>query len=221
MKFQEVIPAIKDYPVRQFRRGSTVMYQGEVPRTSYVVKSGAIKTYSINAVGEEQIALFLIEGDVLPAQWTFQLMPHSLYYYEAAVDSELYAVSRDDFLAFIFSSVELAKQATSYYINNYSYALMRINALEQTRAADKILHTLYSLMIRYGKNTGNGMYEIGLPLSHQLLADMVGLTRETTSLELSKLKRAKIISYKGRSYSVNRQAIVSRIGEDNFRDLSV
>lgn len=220
MKILELIPEIRNYPVRRFRRGSTIVYQGEVPRSAYIVKTGAVKVYNINSLGEEQIITFEVEGDIFPSQWSFQFTSNALYYYEALGDCELYALPRAELLEHISSNPVISQHIMNYFLMNYTSALMRVAALEQAKAADKIMHTLYYLVTRYGVEDENGIYAIELALSHQLIADMVGLTRETASLELSKLKKQGIIEYKAKRYIVKREKLVNIIGEDNFKEMS-
>jgi CRP/FNR family transcriptional regulator, cyclic AMP receptor protein len=218
MKLFDLVPGMRDTPVRRFRRGGTILYQGEVPRAAYVVKSGIVKVYNINNRGEEQISTFQMAGELFPTQWIFKVTSNALYYYEAMTDVELYAFSREELLDYIYSNSDVLRQTMEHYLLNYTHVLQRINALEQTRAADKIMFTLYSLMVRFGEETDPGLYTINVPLSHQNIADMVGLTRETTSLELSKLRREKVITYHGKFYTIERDRLTALIGEDNFKD---
>jgi hypothetical protein len=48
---------------------------------------------------------------------------------------------------------------------------------------------------------------------------MVGLTRETTALELSKLKKKGIISYNTQHYTIDTEKLLSLLGAEEFRQL--
>ena len=96
-----------------------------------------------------------------------------------------------------------------------------IVALEQSRAREKIMFTLYYLLFRYGRPTKSGNYVIELGLTHSIIASLVGLTRETTTTELSKLKRQKVVDYNLHSYVVNKQKLERLLGEDSFQDVII
>jgi CRP-like cAMP-binding protein len=55
---------------------------------------------------------------------------------------------------------------------------------------------------RFGQETTSGRFKICLPLSHQDLAHLNGLTRETTSLLMKELADKKIIDYKQKTITV-------------------
>ncbi|HSX34738.1 MAG TPA: Crp/Fnr family transcriptional regulator [Candidatus Saccharimonadales bacterium] len=206
---------------RAFKKHSIVLYQGEAPRLAYMLKSGALKAYTINAAGEEQIATFHTANDFFPGPWIFGKSSVTLYYYEALTDCEVTTINREELLRIISSKPEFLMNALEYYVTNYTALLMRVTALEQSRAREKIMFTLYYLLFRYGKEGRAGMFTIDLALTHSVIASLVGLTRETTTTELSKLKQQKVLEYNTRTYMVDKRKLERLLGEDSFSDLSI
>lgn len=210
----------KDDSIKRFIKKRTVLlYQGEIPRSAFILKKGIIKVYSINASGDEQIAAFHVTGDILPDTWVFGKATSALYYYEAVTDCELFALSRDSLRDIIQSSPELLAKVFDHIVTNYTGALMRITALEQSRAREKILHTLYYLMFRHGVEHKPGVFTVRLGLTHATIAEMVGLTRETIASELSKLKKRTVLTYNTREYIINKEKLERLLGEDRFDSL--
>ena len=62
------------------------------------------------------------------------------------------------------------------------------------RHADRVRHKLLQLARVYGKVGSNGV-SLDLPLTHELLADMVGSTRETVTRTLSQLGREGLVRH--------------------------
>lgn len=60
------------------------------------------------------------------------------------------------------------------------------------RHADRVRHKLLQLARVYGKVGSNGV-SLDLPLTHELLADMVGSTRETVTRTLSQFDREGLV----------------------------
>ena len=205
---------------RAFKKGSILLYQGEAPRMAYIIKSGHVKVYTINNAGEEQIVTFHSANDIFPSPWIFGKTATTQYYYETFSDCEVLTIPRDILLEKIYAS-QHAPALIDYLATNYIGMLMRVTALEQSRAREKIMFTLYQLLFRYGTESKPGIFTIDLPLTHSVIASLVGLTRETTTAELNNLKRQKIVSYVKRTYKVNKTNLERALGEDNFQDVSL
>lgn len=219
---EDIIAAIRPMAVaRTFKKRSILLYQGEAPRAAFVVLSGVIKAYSLNTAGEEQIVSFYVRGDTFPAPWIFNKASSTLYYYESLTDCEVLALSKEDLRQVLYSKPEYIAATLDYYVTNYTGLLMRVTALEQSRASEKIMFTLYYLLFRYGKESRPGIYNLKLQLTQSIIASLVGLTRETTATELGKLRRQKILSYNAQQYTVNKQALERSLGEDNFADIKI
>jgi CRP-like cAMP-binding protein len=62
------------------------------------------------------------------------------------------------------------------------------------RHADRVRHKLFQLARVYG-TVGAGGVSLDLPLTHELLADMVGSTRETVTRTLSHLAREGLVRH--------------------------
>lgn len=203
-------------PLRKFHKGRIVLYQGEIPQYTFFIKKGVIKAYSITQLGEEKIATFLTDDEVFSSFLPGKKNLAALYYYEALTDCEIYLIPREKLMNYLESNPTAMMEMLKYSMVNYTSSLMRVTALQQPKAQDKIAYVLYHLMQRYGIEDKNGLYEIGIHLTHQTIASYIGLTRETIALELSKLKRKNIISYKNQRYIVDKDKLLNLINEDSL-----
>ncbi|HSX32765.1 MAG TPA: Crp/Fnr family transcriptional regulator [Candidatus Saccharimonadales bacterium] len=206
---------------KSFKKHAILLYQGEAPRTAYVLLKGTIKIYSINSAGEEQVVDFHTQNDIFPASWLFGKASTTLYYYEALTDCEVLAIPRDELQHVMAGKPRFVQAVLDYYVTNYVGTLMRVTALEQSRASDKIMFTLYYLLFRYGREVRPGVFVIGLSLTHAVIASLVGLTRETTTTQLNRLKRQGVVQYNVHTYTVSKTKLENLLGEDSFRNLSM
>src|SRR5690606_29132435 len=195
--------------------------QGEIPRQAYIVLSGTFKVYRLSSFGEEQIVGFKTPGDIFPETWVFGKTSSTLYYYEAMSDAEVLTVERPVLLDYIDKHPDVKDQLFDYMVTGYTGLLMQISALEQSRAAEKLLLIIYYLMFRYGQEKRPGEYALKLHLTHTTLASLMGLTRETTTTELGRLKRRKIVDYDTKSFTVYRPALEKKLGDDSFADIKL
>ncbi len=218
---QNLIDAIRPFATKRiYKKHSILLYQGEAPREAFVILSGAVKVYSINASGEEQIAAFEVEQDVFPLPWIFHKSSTTLYYYEALTDCEVLTVSREQLQQVLTTSIALKEGLMEYFITAHTGMLLRVTALEQSRAREKIMFTLYYLLFRYGHQLKNGLYRVDLALTHGTIASLVGLTRETTTTELSRLRRQKVLTYTAHEYTIDKTKLERLLGEDSFKELT-
>lgn len=213
---------LKDYIVRTFRKGEIIIFQGEAPRTAYVVKKGVIKVYNLNSNGDEKPVGFHTEDNIFPAPWTFYKAPSALYYYEALTDVELYHVPRDDYLLFLKAHPDEMYAQLEHLITDHLGSMMRLNALQHSRASDKLIYTLHYLALSQGKAISPQEVEITLNLTHQDFANLTGLTRETAATELNKLKLLGVISYgKNSPYRIKIRELNRALNDQSIAEVTL
>ncbi len=210
----------KDALTRTYNAGSTVLYQGEVPRSVQVLRRGVVRVFSISNQGDEQIVTYHTAGEFFPTSWLFGKTVSSLFFYEAVTDCEVAFVPRETFLETVYSNPAVTRQLVDYFATSYAASLLRVTALEQPKARQKLLYTLYYLCQRHGYPV-KSQVRISLALTHQHLAGLVGLTRETTATEMNRLRKEKILDYTNQTYDVNLERLLELIGEDSLRGMSI
>lgn len=219
MSVSELQATIKQHGAARFvRKGSILLYQSEVPRRAFVVKKGLIRAYAITNSGEERTIALHDEGDILPLSWVFGETSTTLFYYDALIDSEVVAVPKDELLEAITKNPNTMAEVLSIAMNEYTSLLLRITALEQSSAAEKIALTLYYLLFRHGKEVKPNLYAIQLKMTQSMIASLVGLTRESTAVNLKLLKKKGIVEYNNFNYTVNKSNLERFVGEDSFKN---
>lgn len=210
-----------DSAVRTIKKGSNLLFQGEIPRKAFVVRSGLVRSYTITSSGEERIIGLYARGAVLPISWIFGQASSSLFYFDAVTDCKIVNLDRRELIDKVTRSPELSRQLLDYLSSENTASLLRINGLEQSRAIEKVGFMLYYLIFRYGKDDGKGNYNLTIKLSQLMLANLVGLTRESTTKSLLQLRKKGVIDYKNSDYKINKTRLESFLGEDSFRDVKL
>src|ERR1039458_845221 len=196
---------LERHPLRIFKKGEIIIFQGEARRTAYVVKTGTVKAYNLSASGDEKPIAFYPAEQIFPRSWVYGKASSSIYYYEAFTpEVEVYAIDRGEFLSFIKHRPELLYQELERILADQLGASLRLNALQHSRASDKLIYTLHYLALTHGRLIDDKTIEIALSLTHQDFANLTGLTRETAATELNKLKKLHVIEYgKSMPYRLN------------------
>lgn len=211
---------LDQFRIKHFNKGEIILVQGEVPQCVFAVKSGIIKTYNLTLQGEEKPIGFDKEQEVFPMAWVFGRSPHAPYYYEAFTECDIYCIPVPQYQAYLDENPKQMKALFDTLVDRYIGAQMRINALEQSKANAKVVNTLHFLCLRFGVDIKKNVVRIELPLTQQDLANFVGLTRETTGIELKKLQKQGVISYKKRNYIVQTSKLNLLLDEDYGQGMS-
>jgi CRP/FNR family transcriptional regulator len=218
-KFQDWL---SNYPLKNYRRGEIILFQGEAPRVAYVLKAGVVKAYNISSSGDEKPIGFYGPGSLFPSAWVFGNVPSAIYYYEAFTELSVYCVPPGEYQDFLKATPMAAFNELKNFVSDEVGKTMRLNALQHSRASDKLIYTLHYLALNHSKPIGDDTVELTLLLTHQDFANLTGLTRETTATELNKLKKGGVITYgKHTPYKINIAKLRGALNDQFIADLQI
>lgn len=201
------------FPVAKIPKGEVILQQGEAPLHGFAVKRGVIKITNVSSDGSEKIISFKITNDMFPMSWLFSKTDNALFYYQAHTDCELYSIDKSIVENQLRTDSEFTRALLDKQVNNFISYNLQIDALVQSKASVKLLYMFRHLSLRFGRRMGSGFMRIQVPLTQSELANLTGLTRETTVLELHKLKQSEIISSRHKYYTVNIGKLSSHIDD--------
>jgi CRP/FNR family transcriptional regulator len=188
---------------------------------AFYIKKGIVKIYNITADGEERVVGYESEDGLIPIEWLFSRSQVSLYYYDTFTDCEVVRIPKDE----LIDTLNHNPQATRAYLNRSLAMLMgstiHLHALQQPKARQKLLYIMQYLVLRFGKEHPKGKQTIELRLTHQEIANIIGITRETVSTEISRLIKEDVLSIDDYRYVVNMDKAIRLLGEDDFNNLSL
>lgn len=208
-------------PVHSFKKREIIVFQGEAPRHAFIVKSGTVKAYNLSVAGDEKPVAFYQADSVFPASWVYGKTSSATYYYEAFTPRvEAYVIGREQFVSFIKKRPELLYQELERLLTEQLGSSVRLNALQHSRASDKLVYTLHYLALSHGQPVGPDKVELKLDLTHQDFANLTGLTRETAATELNKLKKQGVINYgKNSPYRLDLARLMRLLNDEFIADL--
>lgn len=179
--------------LRKYPKGQILLYQGEKTDNVFQIKSGYVKVYDVTSHGSEKLMIILGPGDIFPLVWTFKGGDSLLYFYETSEDAEVAVVARKELLNSFSSSHEFTVHLLEYFVERTSDLMKRIECIEGTSAKHKVGQVLNYLAYSHGDKLNEGGYKIMCNVTHQMVADMAGITRETASLQIKKLEKANLV----------------------------
>ena len=194
---------------RRFLRDDVVFRQGDPPDGVCVVKKGVLKIVSVSDQGTEQVLHILRTGDVFGE---LILIGKPRPFTAIALT--------DATVSILPTSIVQDLLATSPAISrNYLRLLsMRLYELERTfpalvqawphhRLAKELLHLAEDL----GDETPKGT-RLTLRLTHELLSNLIGASRETVTLLIHKFEEIGLLRREGRDLLLNRKRLAEYLG---------
>lgn len=214
---------LEKYSSKTYKKGEIIIFQGEVPRSAFIVKKGIVKAYNLSVNGDEKPINFHSTGEVFPVSWIYGKISNAIYYYEALTSEvTIVLVNREEYINFLKSSPELLFDQLQHFVGEQLGSTMRLNALQHSRARDKLIYTLHYLTLSHGRYINPKTMEITLELTHQDFANLTGLTRETAATELNKLKNMGVITYsKSSPYKLHLDKLMTMLNDEYIADIKL
>lgn len=201
------------------RKKSHLAFQGEVPRYGFYILDGAVKAYVITSEGSQAVVDIYAKHSILPLAWLNKTASTALFYYEAITDVRAIRFTRAQFEQALSARQEAREDYRMYLAEAHTSLLFRATGLSQSSSTHKICYALYLLLLRYGVEQPDGTTLIPIPLTHEVIASLIGQSRENTAKTIKKLSDEGILSYASKLYTVNQLRLEHYLGEDSFRDV--
>ncbi len=164
-----------------------------------LIKSGYVKRYLISNDGALGVQVVYGPGDIFPITLALKLLVNQdlnpgpeVYYYEAMGDVELYTVEQSALAEAVEASPILYKDLLVICGKRLHSTLESLENLTLRSSYKRLAHELTYLAEAYGKKVSDGV-QIEMQLTHQDLADILSLTRETISTNIIRLRKKKLI----------------------------
>lgn len=183
-----------------FKTDDFILHKGEEASVVYYLKSGIIKQSSVSPQGQETIITFYKPGAFFPLIWAVQNTPVP-YDFQALTNGYGWKAPKEAVIEFIKTNPEVSFSLTTRLLSGLEGLSRKVEFALQASAKVRVYETLLTLAYRFGKES-DGHIIIDLTLTHQQIADLTGLTRETVSRELSSLQEKGVLRKEGQHYII-------------------
>ena len=184
-----LVAAAKNLRRKRLPRGQTLLYQNDLMSNIFILTKGVIKIYDIDDDGNEKILHLLSAYGVLPFAFFSGKQQRIRWFYATLTDCEVCVVSQASLLELIQVNPALNIELMNWFSLEVHELLVRLSSLSKTNAQDKVMAALRYLAVCHVNPVRGDWLRVNFPVNHQLLADMTGLTRESTALIMSKLQK--------------------------------
>jgi CRP-like cAMP-binding protein len=193
-----------------YKKGEIFLRSEDPPPGVFYLEDGFIKMNSIFADGRELTLNIFKPGTYFPMTWVIANIPNSNYYL-AMTNLKVKKMPKDTFLKFLNQNPDILWEFTTRILIGLDGLLTNIQYQMTGDAYHRLAAAVLLCARRFGEKDSNGQIDIMLPLTHQDLANIAGVTRETASVAIGKLKKLKIISFNYRHLFVKNSDELNRI----------
>lgn len=184
----------KKYPKNQI-----VFYQGDPLSNICLITKGYIKAYTILDSGDTRTLFLLGPGDIFPIAFSTTLDWENYnirYFYQSITDVDIEMVEREVFKSKVNSDPSVMNVYITYMAATNEAIIHQLEMMKTKGAINKVAFLLPYLVKKLGHEIGEDTYQLNIKLSHQEIADLTGLTRETTTQQVKKLEKEGVIIQK-------------------------
>jgi CRP/FNR family cyclic AMP-dependent transcriptional regulator len=212
---QEFSELIRVAQSRRYAKGEFVFSAGSPGETVYFLRLGKIKIGQLSPLGREVILWFCLAGEIFGLAEVAR-GGGRVVHAQACEDSEVLAVSQEEFKVFLERHTRLAllsMQVLSSRLRVLGEMFINLVADDvDTRIAKLILR----LGARYGTRSGKDIL-LNIPLTHQEIADMVGTTRQTVTGVLGRLRRQGVLSIENHRILIESEEFLNEMSQGGSR----
>jgi CRP/FNR family transcriptional regulator len=185
------------YPLKKYSAKEIILASGNEIRLIYFVRSGIARSFYIDEKGNELTINLLKPFTFFPIS-TILAGKDIAYDFQAFTNVEVNISPVKDVLEFLEHDNGFKNLLVKNFASGLEGYLLRSFFLIKGSAMQKVASTFLMLLGRFGKEE-NGKRCIDIPLTHQDIADLSGITRETASIQMGILMKEKLISRRGKT----------------------
>ncbi|WP_338866174.1 Crp/Fnr family transcriptional regulator [Myxococcus stipitatus] len=179
----------------RFARGEVVFLQGDVGTALYVIRRGEVAIRLSSPEGKEVILSLLSRGDFFGELALLDGEPRSTDAM-AREDSELLSLQREDFRRYLEARPGVATALLATLSRMVRHVTQLVHDTHFLDARERLVRVLLGLAKEQGES-GAGGVRIPLRLTQTEIANLCGLTRESTNKWLRFYVREGLLSYEG------------------------
>lgn len=180
---------------RRYSKGEVIFHQGDVGTALYILRKGQVNIRLSSDDGKEVILALLDRGDVFGELALLDDEPRSTDAV-AREEADLLSLQREDFRKFLDARPQVAMRLLSAL----SRLVRRVTQLVHDTTFLDARTRLVRVLLELAENQGRPSTE-GVVIAHKLtqseLANLCGLTRESTNKWLRFYVREGLLSYEG------------------------
>jgi CRP-like cAMP-binding protein len=208
--YQKLSGFFELYPERYYGKRQILIFGGEPPKCSYFLTAGQVRMYDITEHGNEIVVAIFRAPTIFPLSWVIANAPNA-FYFQAATEVTVREAPPEDVYGFIKDNPDVMMDILTEIYVGVDNLRRRIAHFVGGDARTRLLFGLINETARFGEWQETGSYSVRI--SESELGTRVGLSRETVSREINKLKRLNLVNVTPKALDVKLDGLRLELGE--------
>jgi len=187
--------------VKQFKKNEIILFRGDTNNYIYIIFDGEVKVSQSTEDGKE-IILFIHQAGEIFGETSLVDRGNSPALIAATKDTFCAIISMKDLYSIMFNYNDILERLIHILSSRLCQSWELIQMLNSNNAPQRVKTLLMMLAKRYGKNAREETI-LNIRLTHQSIANMTGLTRETVTRVIDVWQRSGHISTKNKLIQLN------------------
>jgi CRP/FNR family transcriptional regulator, cyclic AMP receptor protein len=192
-------PALKSFEEAKFTSSypahAVLFVEGQVPRGVYLLCKGRVKLTITSADGKSIILHVAEPGQLIGVQGAMSGKPYEVSA-ETLEPCQVNFIKHEAFERLMHDHREISAHVTGQICNDYQTACVQIRSLGLSRTAEEKVARFLLECSTSGRETNQGI-RVNVALTHEEIAQVVGVSRETVTRTLSDFRQKSLIATKG------------------------
>ncbi len=185
---------------RKFKKKTLVYSPSDSGDYVLVLAAGRVKIFDVNHDGRETILTFIESGELF-GELSALSGERRQEFAEAVEDTTLLAIPREEFMQLLAGRSDLSLSITKLIGLRRQRIEARLRQILFLSSRERLIFILAELIDMHGQQNGT-QFAIRFPLSHQELANLIGLSRETVTATLGQLQNEGLVNIQRQRVSV-------------------
>ena len=187
---------------RRYRAGADVFHHGQPGTAMYIVADGAVRIYLPSETGRDVVLAVLRHGDMFGEMALLERgQPGRSASARAIEDAELLRLERADFDAVLVDHPEAQRAIIDILVERLRKTNESMQDAYLLEVPGRLARRMLLIAEEHGRDTELGR-ELGLRLSQQDLADMIGASRVAVNKQLQVWRRDGIIDVSRQRFTI-------------------
>ncbi|MYB22036.1 MAG: Crp/Fnr family transcriptional regulator [Chloroflexi bacterium] len=192
----------------RYRAHSDIFHEGDEGSTLYIILSGAVKIYIPSLDGREVVLAVHRKYDLLGEMSLLDDDPRSASA-TTIEDTEVVKLSRHDFLSVLDLHPEAQRAIIDVLVARLRATNQSIQDAYLLDVPGRLARRLLAIANEHGEPTEDGV-DIGLRVSQQELANMIGASRVAVNKQLQQWRKQRIVDVNRQRVTIVNRAALER-----------
>jgi CRP/FNR family transcriptional regulator len=177
--------------IKHYRKDDVILWEGDTNSYMYLVMSGRVKVLQMTEDGKEIISAIYAVGDSF-GELSLIDCKTSPAEVVAIEDTSAAIISRENFFSIVYSQKKVLDNLIQMFCIRLRDSWERVQMVNVKNSEQRLAMLFQKFSASHGEPVTEGTL-LNIRLTHQIMASMTGLSRETVTRTLEALQKGKNI----------------------------